>query len=157
MTVAALERAIRPGDRILLDSSVLIAHLDGTERVSPLATHVIDTCVRHGRNDAVVSAVSISEILVGPLRLPTLEPGQHVRDFLRRTPHLSCGVVDFDVAANAAGLRAAHGLSAPDALIVATGQVHQVAHLVCNDRTWKKKLSLLATRFTVQCLSDFLN
>jgi hypothetical protein len=65
---ASLERSLPDGDRILIDSSAMIAHLNGGEPASPAATHLIDEMVRSGRNPALVSTVTAMEILVRPLR-----------------------------------------------------------------------------------------
>jgi predicted nucleic acid-binding protein len=139
----------------LLDSTVLIAHLDGSEAVSRAATHLIDGLIRKGRNAAVVSMVSVMEVLVGPLRRARPEH-LHVLDFLTRHPNLQAQPIDLVVAQEAAGLRALFGLATPDALVVATGVVAQVAHLVTNDERWKKRLRQLPARVKVVYLADHL-
>jgi predicted nucleic acid-binding protein len=152
----SLERAIPPGDRILLDAAALIAYLDGGEPVSPLAKHVIDGFVASGRNQAIVSTVTAMEVLVRPLRLGPGEHYQHVIDFLSRFPNLRPASVDLAVAQEAASLRAAFRFAAPDALVIATGIVNQVGHLVTNDADWPRKLAPLAGRVQVCYLSAHL-
>jgi hypothetical protein len=49
-----------------------------------------------------------------------------------------------------------HNLSSPDALVVATGVVAQVGHLVTNDKEWATKLRPLGSRLTVCRLDDHL-
>ena len=142
-----------PGDRILLDSSVLAAYFDGGERTSRLAAELIDEHVRNGRNPAVVSMVSLMETLIRPLRRM---PAAHatVLAFFRDIPNLSATAIDLEVAAEAATLRVAFGLSAPDALIAATGLVASVGHLVTNDRAWRSRLEPLRDRAAVLVLAD---
>jgi predicted nucleic acid-binding protein len=152
----SLERAIPAGDRILLDSSTLLAHFQDGEPVSPIAAHVIENFVRSGRNPAVVSMVTVMEVLVRPLRVGPGEPYRHVMDFLTRFPNLVPLAIDLPVAQEAASLRATYRFSPPDALAIATGIVGQVGHLVTNDRDWLPKLQSLAARVAVCTLASHL-
>ena len=143
MSLETLGRLIAAGERLLLDSTALIAYLDGGESVSPVATHIIDHFVRSGRNRAVVSAVTAMEILVRPRRSAMPAGYRHVHDFLRYFPNLRVEPVDFTVAQEAAEIRAGLGFQAPDALVIGTGMTYQVQHLVTNDRQWQQKLTAI--------------
>lgn len=153
--MTALADRLPAGNRILLDSSVLAAYLDGGERTSALATELHDGLVRSGRNPAVVSMVSVMETLIRPLRRLPAAHGT-VLAFYREFPNLVAAPVDLDVAAEAANLRVAFGLSAPDALIAATGLAAGVAHLVTNDRAWLARLAPLRDRLAVLLLDGLL-
>ena len=150
-----LQAKIAAGERILLDTSTLVAYLGGTESVSPVATVIIDDYVRAGRNPGVVSMVTVMELLVRPLQKSPRE-FVHVRDFLRQFPNLRAVPVDIDVAIEAATLRANHGFKPPDALIIGSGLVHQVASIASNDGAWGAKLAPIAARVMVITLSDYL-
>ena len=153
MTIASLERALAAGDRLLLDTTALAAYLDATEATHDLARHVIDALVGPGRNPAIVSMITVMEILVRPLR--ATPSGHHtVMAFLRGQPNLTAVPVDLQIAQDAASLRAAQRFSPPDALIVGTGLATQVGHLVTNDRDWALKLKGLESRIRVSILSD---
>jgi predicted nucleic acid-binding protein len=156
MKSGSLDRAIPPGERLLLDSSALIAYLGGNDPATPVATYVVDEFVRPGRNPAIVSMVSVMELLVRPLRLGAREPYQHALDFLKRFPNLQPVQVDLHAAHEAASLRATHNLKPADALIVATGLVSQVGHLVTNDGALATKLNDLQSRIRVCRLADYL-
>lgn len=156
MSRASLERALPDGDRILLDASTCIAYFGGLEQTSPVATYIIETLVQPGRNPAAVSTVTVMEVLVRPLRRGAGEPYRHVIDFLTNFPHLAPVGVDLVVAQEAASLRATYGFAAPDALVIATGIVSQVGHLVTNDRQWQSKLRPIAQRIKVCYLADHL-
>jgi predicted nucleic acid-binding protein len=149
MSVADLERAVRAEERLLLDTSCLLAYLDGAERVSPLAAHVLDELVKEGRNPAVVSMVTVMEVLVRPARRGVGEAYNHVLDLLTRFPNLSLCAIDVFVAQEAASLRATHNLSAVDALIVASGLLSQVGQIVTNDESWHRKLQPISQRVRV--------
>ena len=144
-----------PGDRILLDSSVLAAYFDGGERTSGLAAELIDEHVRNGRNPAVVSMVSVMETLIRPLRRMPAAHGT-VLAFSRDVPNLSAIPIDLEIAAEAATLRVAFGMSAADALIAATGLAAGVGHLVTNDRAWRSRLDPLRDRAAVLVLADLV-
>ena len=155
MTLATLERAIPAGERILLDTTALAAYLDAGEATHPVARHVIEEFVGGGRNPAVVSMVTVMEILVRPLRASP--PGHHtVMAFLRHQANLQPVPLDLQMAQEAASLRATHRFSPPDALVIGTGIACQVGHLVTNDGEWERKLAVLRERISVCTMSRFL-
>lgn len=148
MSRVSLLAAIPEGDRLLLDTTVLAAYLDATDATHPVAVYVLDEMVAAGRNPAVVSMITVMEILVRPMR--AVPPGHFtVLSFLRSHPHLECVPVDLQVAQEAAHLRADRRLSPPDAAIVGTGIAAQVGHLVTNDRAWTARLVSMAPRLAV--------
>lgn len=136
MSVANLGQDIRAGDRILLDSSALIAYLNGGEPTSPVVTHIIDEYLRNERNSAIISMVTVMEVIVQPLRVST-STGRHALNFVTHTPNLIPQPIDIHVAHQAALLRAGYNFKTPDALVIATGLVHGVDALVTNDRRWQ--------------------
>lgn len=152
---SALNRAIPAGDWLLLDTTALAAYLDETEATHAVARHIVDDFVASGRNAAVVSMISVMEILVRPLR--SAPPGRHtVLAFLRHHPGLEPVSLDLQMAQEAASLRATHRLSPPDALLIGTGIATQVAHLVTNDHAWAKKLAPIKDRIGVVTIDQFL-
>jgi predicted nucleic acid-binding protein len=152
---SSLLTAIAEGDRVLLDTTVLAAYLDATDATHPAARHILDDLVATGRNLAVVSMVTVMEILVRPMR--TTPPGHHtVLAFLRTHPNLTCVPVDLQVAQEAAHLRADKKLAPPDALIVGTALATQVRHLVTNDHNWSRKLATMSSRIAVVQTSSHL-
>jgi len=145
---ASFERRIPLGDRLLIDTSVLIAYLDPSDVTHDVAVLLVDRFVKEGRNAALVSPVSAMEILVRPLKVSPAS-AVHVHAFLSHWPNLTLLPIDLHVAQEAAALRATHGFKTPDALIIATGIVGQVGHLVTNDAAWQEKLSPIARRVQV--------
>jgi predicted nucleic acid-binding protein len=154
-TQRCLEAAIPVGERILLDTSCLAAYLDRTEDVHPLARHVLDAFVASGRNEAIISMVTMMEILVRPLR--SSPPGHRtVLSFVRHHPNLEAVPLDLQMAQEAASLRASHRLRPPDALVAGTAIACGVGHLVTNDHDWALKLAPIGDRLGVVTLSRFL-
>lgn len=138
MSRASLEEAIPEGLPILLDTSALLAYLDGTERASPAAAYVLDSMVRGGRNAASISAVTAAELLVGPMR-GGLSTGP-LETFLREFPGLTVANVDYSVAREGAHIRALTRLPMPDALIIGTAYASAVRIVVTNDLRWRAVL-----------------
>jgi len=139
---------------VLIDTSVLIAYFEPTDGTHDVAVFLIDDLVKCGRNAAVASPVSAMEILVRPLRVRPASAA-HVYDFLTHWPNLTLLSIDLHVAQEAASLRATHNFKTPDALIIATGIIAQVSHLVTNDSDWNKKLAPIKSRVQVTELSDY--
>jgi predicted nucleic acid-binding protein len=152
---SALEKRIVAGDRLLVDTSVLIAYFDPVQPTHDAAVVLIDEFVQTGRNEALVSPVTAMELLVRPLRVAP-RTASHVHAFLTNTPHLSLLATDLHVAQDAAALRATHNFKTADALVIATGIVGHVAHLVTNDAEWRKKLAPMKRRVQVTELRDYL-
>ena len=155
MSVDQLAADIPPGRRLLLDTSVMIAHLNGSDAASSAAGHILDGLVMPGHNQAILSAVCVMELLVAPSRLTDPTPARQVRDFLRHTANLMVVDLGFDVAVEAARFRALAGLAPADALIVATAQVHGADLVVTNDRRWRSKARPHGASFGVIHLADY--
>lgn len=134
---------------------MLIAYFEPADRTHDVAATIVDDLIRAGRNAAVVSTVTAMELLVRPLRVAP-KSAVHVHDFLTRWPNLSLLSVDLHVAQEAASLRATHNFRVADALVIATGLVGQVAHLLTNDVEWRKKLAPIKARVQVTELRGYI-
>ena len=155
MSAESLTRSIPDGDRVLLDTTAIAAYLDESEATHRLTRYILDDLVATGRNPAIISMITVMELLVRPLR--ATPSGHHtLLAFLRNHPNLTSVPVDLQVAQDAAFLRAASRLSPPDALVVGTGLAAQVGHLVTNDRKWSTKLASMSDRVRVVTLADHL-
>lgn len=150
----SLHHALQPGERLLIDTSALIAYVSGDEDVSEAAKLIIDEFVRPGRNPSVISMVTVMELLVRPLQVGP-EPVGHILAFLSDLPNTQLRSIDLAVAREAASLRAFHGLTPPDSLIAGTGLVTQARYLVTNDRRWSVLTALAAQTVTTCLLSDY--
>jgi predicted nucleic acid-binding protein len=125
---------------MVLDTSTLIAYLNLTEDVSQAATYVLDELVATERNPAVISSITVGEVLVRPLRQFGRVP-EHTKTFLLDFPGLSVRSADFLVAAEAAEIRARTGAALPDALIAATATLTSSQWLITNDRVLRDRLA----------------
>lgn len=136
----ALTAAIPPGAIVAVDTSAILAYLDGTERTSNAAAIVFDSFVAAGRNPAIVSAVSVTETLVRPLRSGSASAVGTVEAFLGSFPHLTIEPVTYEIAREAARIRAVTALRAPDALILATATIRGAGVVVANDDRWRSAI-----------------
>lgn len=157
MTAGSPERTsltpIGDGDSIVLDTSTLIAYLNGDEAVSPVARAIIDGLVAGERNPAIIASTSVAEIMVRPLRQLGYVPAA-LTTFLLGFPGLSVRSADFLVSAEAARIRAHTGASLPDALVAATATLTSSQWLITNDRELADRLRPLGWQTTVLLLSD---
>ena len=131
MTGPGAASQVPPDTRLVIDTSVLVAHITGTEVVSGVATLIVDDFLRTCRNAGTFSSLSVGEMLVRPHRAGLARDiGLGILD----VPGLSVRSVDFLVAAEAARIRAETGLALPDAIIIATAVLTSCQVLVTNDR-----------------------
>jgi len=133
---AVLEAAIPAGETVLLDTSAILAYLSGSERVSAIAAVLIDQLVASGRNPAVVSAITICEVLVRPNRAGSPRAVRLVEDFLAHFPNLRVDPVTVEIARLGARIRAAAAAPTPDALILATAVAGSAGVAVGSDAGW---------------------
>jgi len=131
----ALERAIPPSALIALDASATLAYLVGSEAESPAATWIFDGCLSTGRNPALLSTFTAAELLVRPFRAGDAAIAT-VEGFLRFFGSIRLVDVTYPIAREAAGIRAAIGISMPDAIVVATAIEGGANMIVTNDRQW---------------------
>jgi len=153
VTGRELPDLIPAGDRLVVDTSVVIAYFKGDEPISELATLVFEELIASERNPAVLSAVTVAEALVSPITAGGMALST-MRTFLLAFPGLAIRSTDFLVAAEAARLRAAAGISMPDALVAATATLTSSRWLITNDRLLRDRLASLASPVQVLVLGE---
>jgi predicted nucleic acid-binding protein len=135
VSTGSLESALPTGAPLLLDTSVVLAYLAGNEATSPLAAHVMDVLVQPGRNRASLSAVTAAEVLVRPFAAGGRAVGV-AELFLRHFPNLDVSDVTYEIAREAARIRAETRLPMADALILGSAVGLGIRHVVANDDRW---------------------
>jgi predicted nucleic acid-binding protein len=148
VTTTLLDQALSDAERILLDSSALIAFHSPTERAHPLAEHLLRRIAAeddplHG----YYSYVTAIELLVRPIRTGQ-ERFTFMHTFLTHFPNLTGLPLDLVVSVQAANLRATAGLALPDAVVVASGLLAGCEAIVTNDGRWKHRGESLFREFT---------
>jgi predicted nucleic acid-binding protein len=147
MDAADLDAAIGDAERAFIDTSVCIAFHSAGEAAHPAARHLIRRI--EDDDDPLVgylSVITAAEMLVRPLRTGSTD-SQIMHRFLRQIPNLHIVEVDFEIAQQAANVRALTRLMLPDALIVGTALLSGCEAIVTNDREWARRLSPLFPQF----------
>lgn len=144
---------ILPGASLILDTSVALAYLTGTESTSERATELFDDCIATGRNTASLSVVSVQEILVRPFRAGPASIAT-AEGFLRHFAEIGLIDVTYEIAREAARVRAVSDIRAPDALIIATAVVTNADMLVTNDRSWPNRAKLAIPDLAICLMAD---
>lgn len=133
----SLRAFLRRHKMVGADSMVFIYHLEDHPRYAPI-TQAIFHQWQMGRPRGVTSVLTITEVLVKPLRDGNREVAEEYRRLLSSYPHLSIVEIDHPTARRAADLRARHGLRAPDALQVAAALCRGGTGFVTNDEAVKR-------------------
>lgn len=132
---AALAAAIPAERTLVVDASVTLAYLVGSEPLSPAAARLFDTCIGTGRNHAILSAVTVAELLVRPFRRGPAALAV-AEGFLRFFGSIRIAEVTFELGREAARIRSTTGLPMPDAIVLATAVIHDADLVVTNDHAW---------------------
>jgi len=153
--VKELDAALGHVERILVDTTTLIAFHTQYEHVHALARHLMG---RVEDDDdplyAYYSAITASELMIRPIR-SSIQDYAYMHAFLAGFPHLTFLPVDFPVSQQAASLRATHNIRTPDALIIASGLLAGCEAIVCNDKAWKTALGALFSQVAWIYLGDY--
>ncbi|HAZ27459.1 TPA: PIN domain nuclease [Candidatus Acetothermia bacterium] len=145
----SLGAALAKHSRVGLDSSVLIYHLEGLAPYAALTKVVIAELAR-GAFTALISTISVTEILVKPLSDGAEDKVQICKAFLEELPNALFVPPSVAIAEEAARLRAVHKLRTPDALLIATALEEGATAFLTNDerlrRVEAEGISLLVLR-----------
>jgi predicted nucleic acid-binding protein len=124
-------------EKVCLDTVVLIYHLEGVAPYVDLTEEVI-TRIASGRLKAVISSVTLMELIVKPFMDGRLHRVAEIEDLLHSFPNLEIVPPSEIAAKEAARLRAKYRLKTPDALIAATGLNVSANAVITNDRNWER-------------------
>ena len=137
MNASRLAKILRRHATALLDTCVLVYHLDATERYADLAARIVAE-VAGGDLHAQISVVTVTELLAKPFEHDRQDVLAMFESFLGSLPNLSVVDVTYAIAREAARLRGQFGLRTPDALVLATGIVGGTDCFVTNDKRLRR-------------------
>jgi len=126
---------IPDGASVLIDTNPIIYLLEG----NPLAAvfESIFAAVDSGRIQAVVTPITIAEVVSGPVKAGQEALAERYRRTLCHGSNWSLCAIDADIAMIAARLRHRHRLRLPDAMQLAVA-VHEGCHaLITHDRDFR--------------------
>jgi predicted nucleic acid-binding protein len=126
-----------PGAVVTLDTAPIIYFLQDHPTFARRYAPIFEA-VDRGELGVVISAVTLAEVLTGPLQAKDEVLAARYRQTLTRSPGWQLWPVDEEVAAMAARIRAQYKVRIPDAIQVATAIVSRCHALVTNDAELRK-------------------
>jgi predicted nucleic acid-binding protein len=137
----SLADQIPDGATVLIDTNPIIYMFEGHPLAAPFEP--IFAAVDAGRIQALVTPVTLSEVVTGPLKAGKEALAERYRQALCAGRGWSLREIDADIAVLAARLRIRHRLRFPDAIQIAVA-VHEGCHaLVTHDRDFHGLTDLL--------------
>lgn len=123
---------IQPPGPVFLDTAPVIYFIENHASYSPLLQPVF-AAVDRGLLSAISSVISLSEVLVQPLRKNAGRIAEAYRELLCAAPNLRLLEITADVAERAAAYRAKYGFKLPDALQLAVAVAGGATVFLTND------------------------
>ncbi|MCX5907101.1 MAG: PIN domain-containing protein [Deltaproteobacteria bacterium] len=139
--------------RVGVDSSVLIYHLEDIPRYADL-TETVFTALMDGSLRAILSTLSITEILAGPFAKGQPHRIAAFEQFLFSLPSLDLVPPSYTICREAARLRAKYRIRTPDAILLATSLNEKAEAFLTNDA----RLGVIKEdEFEIVQLNDFID
>ena len=135
-SLKALEKALKDVTRLGIDSAPVIYFIDQNPRYVALVDELFQR-VASGSLTAVTSTITITEVLIHPLRQGHHELRDSYLELLLGADNLSTLAVDAGMAAMAADMRARYTMRTPDALQIACAIAAQCDAFLTNDKRLK--------------------
>jgi len=127
-----LDDALAGVTQLGFDTSPIIYFVEAHPQYDALVTEVFQR-IDDGTLTGCTSVISLSEVLVHPLRRGDFDLQQEYRDLLLHSDHFQTVSIDPDLAERAADLRARYNLRTPDALQIVAALVEGCEAFLTND------------------------
>ena len=127
-----LDDALTGVDRLGFDTAPVIYFVEAHPRYDALVTAIFQR-IAAGVLRGITSVITLTEVLIHPLRQGNPRLGDEYRSLLLTSGDFQTLPIDAAVAEQAADLRARYGLRTPDALQIATALAAGCAALLTND------------------------
>lgn len=140
ITASALKKRIS-GKKILIDTNIVIYLTDMVQPYEPLSRLLFEM-IERGDASAVLSSVSIAEVMRGPIKKGYPQNAKDVKNYLLNFPNTSCQEITADVLECIGGdnLIDWSKLRTTDSLIIASGLEKDVDLFVSNDDHFKRAI-----------------
>ena len=115
-----------------LDTSPIIYFVEANPHYDALVTEVFQQ-ISDGRLHGMTSTISLTELLVRPLRERNVSLQTRYRDLLLRSENFHIVAIDVAIAERAAELRAQYNLKTPDSLQIAAALEFGCEAFLTND------------------------
>jgi predicted nucleic acid-binding protein len=138
--------------RVGIDSSIFIYHLEDVRPYSDL-TEAVFRAIAAGTPEAVVSTISVAEMLVKPYAEQQLPRVAAFERFVTSLPNAWLVAPSLSVAKDAARLRARYRMRLPDAILLATSRQQDAQAFLTNDAGLRR---LRGERLSIIVLDDYV-
>ncbi|WP_325176785.1 type II toxin-antitoxin system VapC family toxin [Paenibacillus alkalitolerans] len=118
--------------KVALDTNIFIYVFEQHPEFGEKAKRLLEQ-IEEGTYSAIASTISLTEILVKPIRDGNLALEKQYKLLFTHFPNLSVVSVDTIVAERAAFLRGKYGMKTPDALVISCAIIAQADVFVTND------------------------
>jgi predicted nucleic acid-binding protein len=136
-----LAAQVPDGATVLIDTNPIIYLLEGNPLGEPFRP--VFEAVDRGRISALVTPITIAEVVTGPLKAGKEALAERYRRTLTQNPGWSLRPIDADIAVLAARLRVRHALKLPDAIQLAVALEAGCHALVTHDRDFESLTDML--------------
>jgi predicted nucleic acid-binding protein len=138
--LADFEKAIS-GKTVLIDSNVIIYLTDSVSPYAALSRRLFEM-IEFGEVSALISIISVGEVMQGPLKKGLDQTALAVKDYLLNFPNLFCDPITnkvLDIIGNDNRIQWSK-LRTVDSLIIASALKNRVDKIISNDNHFKQAL-----------------
>lgn len=132
-----IKRLFKEHQVIGFDTMLFIYSMEAKKPYMPMLESIF-YYVENGLAKGVTSIITLTEILVKPIKDRNVEAVKDYKFLLNNFPNLKMVNIDAKVAEKGAELRAKYGIRTPDALQVASAIENQATIFLSNDHKLKK-------------------
>lgn len=127
-----LYHALQGIQRLAVDTAPVIYFIEANPRYDALVSEIFQR-ISNGGMDGMCSVITLTEVLVQPLRHGDQQLAQDYADLLLHSQHFATVSIDASAAATAAELRARYNLRTPDALQISAARKNGCQAFLTND------------------------
>ncbi len=137
---------------VCLDTSIFIYHL---EDISPynILTKIIVEKIAAGEIFCYISTLTVTELLVKPHKMKDMRKISLFEEFIQSLPNTKIQDIDYNIAKNAAKIRANLNLRTPDSILLATAFKNKGSCFITNDISLK---NIHVEDIPILVLNDYL-
>ena len=138
--LADFEKAIS-GKTVLIDSNIIIYLTDSVSPYAVLSRRLFEM-IEFGEVSAIISIISVGEVMQGPLKKGLYQVALEVKDYLLNFPNLFCEPITskvLDIIGSNKRIQWSK-LRTVDSLIIASALKNKVNKIISNDNHFKQAL-----------------
>ncbi|WRQ72894.1 MAG: type II toxin-antitoxin system VapC family toxin [Methanosarcinales archaeon Met12] len=124
-------------EKVGLDTMVFIYQFEAHPEYGEIVNDIFDK-IEKGEIKAVTSTITVAEILTKPMKDGNEDAVRDYKYVLQNFPNLEIVPITFEIAEQAASLRAKYGLRVPDVIQIAVCLANDAQAFVTNDARLRK-------------------